>query len=180
MIKSFKEKTPQLGDGAFVADSALVMGDVVLGYNSSVWYGAVLRGDVHSIRVGDGTNIQDLSVVHVTRKRNPAIIGDQVTVGHRAVIHGCTVGDRCLVGIGAILLDGVELGESCVVAAGSLLPPGKVYPPRSLVVGSPGRIKGQVSDEELEWILDSARQYELLAQAHAGQERSSRNCGGDS
>ena len=167
MIKSFKQSSPELGEGAFVADSALVMGDVVLGCNSSVWYGAVLRGDVHSIRVGDGTNIQDLSVVHVTRKRNPAIIGDQVTVGHRAVIHGCTVGDRCLVGMGAILLDGVELGESCVVAAGSLLPPGKVYPARSLVVGSPGRIKGEVSDEELEWILDSARHYELLAREHA-------------
>ncbi len=167
MIRRFKEHTPALAEGVFVADSALVMGQVEMGAGSSVWYGALLRGDVNSITVGKCTNIQDLSVVHVTRERHATRIGDQVTVGHRAVIHGCNVGDRCLVGIGAILLDGVDLGEGCVVAAGSLLPPGKAYPPRSLIVGSPGRVKGQVSDDELAWILDSALAYEALAKEHS-------------
>lgn len=171
MIKHFKDMIPKLGERTFVADTALVMGDVVLGANSSVWYGSVLRGDVNSIRVGEGTNIQDLSVVHVTREQHPAIIGDQVTVGHRAVIHGCKVGDRCLIGIGAILLDGVEVGEGCLVAAGSLLPPRKIYPPRSLIVGSPGRVKGEVSEDELAWILDSARHYEALAREHLAQHQ---------
>lgn len=166
MIRSFKEHTPTVAEEVFVADTALVLGQVSIGAGSSVWFGSVLRGDVNSITVGQGTNIQDLSVVHVTREKHAASIGDQVTVGHRAVIHGCKVGDRCLVGIGAILLDGVDLGEGCVVAAGSLLPPGKIYPPRSLIVGSPGRVKGQVSDEELAWILDSARHYQALAREH--------------
>ncbi len=166
MIKSYGEIQPRLGERVFVADSALVMGEVSLGEGSSIWYGAVVRGDVNRITIGSGTNIQDLTMVHVTRQRHPAVIGQQVTVGHRAVIHGCSVADRCLVGIGAIVLDGVEVGEECVVAAGSLLPPGKVYPPRSLIMGSPAVVKGEVSDEEVAWVLASARHYQELAAAH--------------
>ncbi len=167
MIKDFQGKSPQLEEQVFVAASALVLGNVSIGFGASIWYGSVVRGDVNSITIGAGTNIQDLCMVHVTGEKYPTSIGEQVTVGHRAVIHGCSVGDRCLVGIGAVLLDGVEVGEESVVAAGSLLPPGKVYPPRSLILGSPARVKAQISDEEVAWILDSARRYEALAREHA-------------
>ena len=166
MIRGFGDKQPQLAQGVFVADTALVLGDVELGQQSSIWYGSVVRGDVHSIRIGEATNIQDRCVVHVTHGTHHTVVGDQVTVGHGAILHGCTVGDRCLVGMGAILLDGVELGPECLVAAGALLPPGKVYPARSMIVGAPATIKGEVSDDEVQWILKSAKNYTDLAQQH--------------
>jgi gamma-carbonic anhydrase len=167
VIVSFEGKSPALADKVFVAADALVLGDVTVGAESSIWYGTVLRGDVHSIQVGRRTNIQDRCVVHVTSGAHPAWIGDSVTVGHAAVVHGCRVGHQCLVGIGAILLDGVEVGEGSVVAAGSLLPPGRSYPGGSLIIGSPAEVKRSVSADERAWILRSADHYVALADRHA-------------
>lgn len=167
MILSFEGKTPVLGPGVFVAQDAMVLGDVTLGRDSSIWYGTVLRGDVHFISIGAATNIQDRAVVHVTTGAHATHIGDRVTIGHGAIVHGCRVASECLVGMGAILLDGVEIGEGSVVAAGALLPPGKSYPPRSLIVGSPGQVKREIRADELSWIRSSAEQYVALARRHA-------------
>lgn len=142
------------------------MGDVHLGDGANVWYGSVLRGDVMPIRVGARTNIQDLTVVHVTSGEYPTHIGHDVTVGHRAIIHGCTVGDFCLIGMGAILLDGAEIGDYSLIGAGAVVTPGTKIPPGSLVLGSPGRVVRQVSDEEREGFVDSARHYVELARRH--------------
>jgi carbonic anhydrase/acetyltransferase-like protein (isoleucine patch superfamily) len=155
----FKEKSPVIGKDVFIAENAVVIGDVVIGDRSSIWFGCVVRGDVNFIRIGEGTNIQDLSVLHVTKDTNPLIIGSNVTVGHRCVLHGCTIKDRCLIGIGSIILDGVEVGEDCIVAAGSLLPPNKRYPPKSLIMGSPAVIKKELSEREIEMIKDYAERY---------------------
>jgi len=155
----FKDKYPVIGKEVFIAESALVIGDVVIGDNSSIWFGCIVRGDVNFIRIGEGTNIQDLSVLHVTKDTNPLIIGNHVTVGHRCVLHGCTIKDRCLIGIGSIILDGVEVGEDCIVAAGSILPPNKKYPPKSLVMGFPAVVKRELSEKEIETIKDYADRY---------------------
>jgi len=167
MIQSFGEQSPRLGQDVFVANSALVLGDVVLGDLSSVWYGTVVRGDVHHIRIGPRTNIQDRCVVHVSTGTHPTEVGELVTVGHGAIVHGCRIGDRTLVGIGAIVLDGAEVGEGSLVAGGALIPPGKRFPPRSLIVGAPASLKREVTDEELEWICRSAEHYVQLASQHA-------------
>jgi carbonic anhydrase/acetyltransferase-like protein (isoleucine patch superfamily) len=166
MIREFEGKSPSLGEEVFLAEDCVVVGDVALGRLSSVWYGAVVRGDVHSIRIGEATNIQDRCVVHVTHDRHPTVIGDYVTVGHSAVVHGCRIGSRTLVGIGAVVLDGVEVGEGTVIAAGSLLPPGRRYPPDSLVVGSPASARRSLSDSEKAWILASAESYVALARRY--------------
>jgi carbonic anhydrase/acetyltransferase-like protein (isoleucine patch superfamily) len=167
VIVAYGACEPLLGEGAWVAESALVLGDVQLGSDTSVWYGSIVRGDVHSIRIGEGTNIQDRCVVHVSTGTHPTQIGDHVTVGHGAIIHGCTVGDLTLVGIGAVILDGAVVEEECVVAAGSLLPPGKRYPSGSLIVGSPALVKRQLDPQERAQIRRSAEQYVSLAHKHA-------------
>jgi carbonic anhydrase/acetyltransferase-like protein (isoleucine patch superfamily) len=167
MLKRFGEIKPKLADQVFVADSALVQGDVEIGPGSSVWYGTVIRGDVHYIRIGSQTNIQDRCVVHVTRDTWPTIVGDRVTVGHGAILHGCRVANDVLIGMGAIVLDDVDVLEGSVVAAGALLPPGKKYPAGSLIVGSPGTVRRIVSDEERRWIENSASHYCRLAREHA-------------
>jgi len=154
MIASCFGKTPTVPASAWVAPSANVLGDVTLGEHVSVWFQAVVRGDVHWIRIGDYTNVQDGSVLHVTNGRFPLTIGARVTIGHKALLHGCTVGNDCLIGMGAILLDGVEVGDGCVVAAGALLPPGKKYPPNSLVLGSPAKAVRTLSAEEQKDMID--------------------------
>lgn len=165
-IFGFEGTLPILGEGAWVAPGAQVMGDVVLGDGANIWYNAVLRGDVHSIRVGARTNIQDLSVLHVTSGQFACLVGDDVTVGHRAVLHGCTVERGCLIGMGAIVLDGAVVGEFSLIGAGALVAPGKVIPPRSVVMGSPGKIVRQVTDAEVDGFLASAAHYVTLAQRH--------------
>ena len=167
MITSFEDTEPQLGKNVFVASSALVLGDVALGDDCGVWYGAVIRGDVNYIRIGHSTNVQDQVVIHVATGTHPTHVGDQVTIGHAAVVHGCTIGNNVLVGIGAVIMDGAEVGEGSVVAAGSLVPPGKTFPSRSLVVGAPATRKREVTDDEIAWIQDSARHYVDLARRHA-------------
>ena len=160
MIRTYKGLTPTVAPSAYIDASAQVVGDVHIGEDSSVWMNAVVRGDVNHIRIGSRTNIQDGTIVHVMRDpSHPTILGDDVTVGHGAVVHGCTIGDHCLIGMGAILLNGVHVGEGSIVAAGTLLPEGAVVPPRSLVMGSPGKVRRGITDEEYAFIVQSAQNY---------------------
>jgi carbonic anhydrase/acetyltransferase-like protein (isoleucine patch superfamily) len=163
----FQGRSPAVPASAFVAPTALVVGDVVLGEESSVWYGAVVRGDVGSIRVGARTNIQDLCVLHVTTGLPGLSVGDDVTVGHRAILHGAVVRDRCLIGMGAILLDGCEIGEESLVGAGSVVREGMVIPPRSFVAGVPAVVKGPIPPDVHARLRASASGYVALARAHA-------------
>lgn len=167
MIRSFRGKTPKLHPSCFVEDSVQLLGDVELGEDSSIWFNCVVRGDVNAIRIGRRTNIQDLSMVHVTSHKFITTIGDEVTVGHHVVLHGCAVGKRVLVGMGAILMDGVVVGDECVIGAGALLTPGTQIPPGQLVVGSPAKVKRPITAEEREWLSRSAENYVLLAREHA-------------
>lgn len=160
---------PRIHPSAYVQASAQIVGDVHLGAESSVWFNAVLRGDVFHIRVGARTSIQDNSTVHVTTGRHATLVGDDVTVGHNVVLHGCTVGDRCLIGIGAILLDRCRVGDDCIVAAGALLTPGTVIPPGHLVLGSPARVVRPITDAERAHILLSARGYTANAARYRTQ-----------
>lgn len=149
MIRPFKDKTPIVAPDAYVDQSAQVIGDVEIGAESSVWMNVVIRGDVHRIRIGRRSNIQDLTMVHVMRELHPTTIGDEVTIGHSAVIHGVTIEDRVLVGMGAVLLNGVHIESDAVIAAGTLLTEGTRVPSRSLVMGRPGRVKRQLTEAEV-------------------------------
>ena len=166
MIKPFAGKAPQLGAQAWVADNATVIGDVVLGANVSIWYGAVVRADVEKIRLGADSNIQDNSVLHVDSSGHSTVVGKGVTVGHRVVLHGCTIGDGALIGIGAIVMNGAEVGAGALVAAGALVPPGMKIPPGMLAVGAPARVKRPLTDEEKERLRHSAAHYVELAGGH--------------
>lgn len=159
MIKPFAEKYPKIDHSAFVADDAIVIGDVEIGGDASVWFGSVIRGDVNYIRIGARTNIQDMTVIHVSSNAHATVIEDEVTVGHRVVLHGCHVERGCLIGIGAILMDGVRVGAQSLVGAGSLLTPGTIIPPRSLAIGSPARVKRELTDDELAYLDKSWRNY---------------------
>ena len=159
MIAALGDRAPQIDPTAFVAVSAVVVGDVVVGPDASVWFHTVVRGDVERVRIGARTNLQDNATVHVTRERWPTLVGEGVTVGHAAVLHGCTVGDHVLVGIGAILLDGVEIGAESLIGAGSLVTPQTRIPPRSLVLGSPARRVRDLNAEEVERLHRSAAGY---------------------
>lgn len=156
---------PAIAEGVFVAPSASVVGDVVIGESSSVWFGVVMRGDVFPIRIGSRTNIQDNSVVHVTGGKAMTTIGDDVTVGHSVIVHGCKVGNRCLLGMGSILLDGAVIEDECFIAAGSLVPPGMHVPSRSMVMGRPGKVIRTLRPDELESIDFAARDYVRNASA---------------
>jgi len=171
MIRTYKGITPQIAQTAFIEASAQIIGDVHVGDQSSVWFNCVLRGDVYHIRVGSHSNIQDGTIIHVTSGRFATIIGDGVTVGHAAVLHGCTIKDRVLVGIGAIVLDNVTVGEESFIAAGSLVTPGTVIPPRSMVMGSPAKVRREVTDEEVALInrhWQSYVEYKATYQAEFG------------
>lgn len=159
MLRSYKGRLPVVDPTAFVDDSAQVIGDVEIGAASSVWMNVVIRGDVHRIRIGRRTNLQDGTIVHVMRGTHATTVGDEVTVGHGVILHGCTVADRVLVGMGAILLNGVEIGEDSIVAAGTLLPEGTQVPARSLVMGSPGRVRRTLTDDEVASVRDYAERY---------------------
>lgn len=158
-ILRFEDKIPSLGKDVFIAENAIVLGDVSIGNNSSIWFGCVVRGDVNFIRIGERTNIQDMCVLHVTKDTNPLIIGHEVTIGHRCVLHGCTIKDRCIIGIGSIILDGVEVGEDSIIAGGSLLPPNKKYLSRSLIMGSPAVVKRELTEKEISTIKNYAERY---------------------
>ena len=159
MLRSHRAGFPRVAPTAFVDDSAQVIGDVEIGEDSSVWMNAVIRGDVNRIRVGARTNIQDGSIVHAMRDTHPTLIGDEVTVGHAAVLHGCVVADRCVIGIGAIVLNGAVVGTGSIVAAGTLVVEGTAIPPGSLVMGSPGHVRRAITSEETVSIQRYAENY---------------------
>ncbi len=166
MITTFQGIAPRLGRDVFVASSADVIGQVTLGDDVSIWYGCVLRGDVGTIAVGPRTNVQDLSVVHVTSGVANTTIGADVTVGHRAILHGCTVHDLALIGMGAIVLDGAVVESECLVGAGSLVSPGMRIPRGSLALGSPAKVVRQLREAELAMLRASAAHYVNLAREH--------------
>ena len=156
--------TPAIDGSAYVDQSAQVIGDVHIGAESSVWMNVVIRGDVNHIRIGKRTNIQDLTMIHVMRETHPTVIGDEVTIGHAAVVHGTTIEDRVLIGMAAVLLNGVHIEHDCVIAAGTLLTEGTRIPARSLVMGRPGKVKRQLTDEEvaeIRWYADNYVKYRL-------------------
>ncbi len=159
MIRPHRGRLPRIHPTAFIDDSAQVIGDVEIGEDSSVWMCVTVRGDVNWIRIGRRTNIQDGSVVHGMLGTHPTIIGDEVTVGHGALVHGCTIENRCLIGMGVILLNGSRVGTESIVAAGTLLVENMQVPPRSLVMGSPGKVKRSLTDEEVASIQRYADRY---------------------
>jgi carbonic anhydrase/acetyltransferase-like protein (isoleucine patch superfamily) len=159
MLRPFRGRLPVVHPTAFVDDSAQVIGDVEIGDESSVWMNVVVRGDVNDIRIGARTNIQDGTVIHVMHDTHPTRIGDDVTVGHGAIVHGCTVEDRVLVGMGAIILNGARIGHDSIVAAGALVAENTVVPPRSLVMGVPARVRRTLTDVEVASVLESASNY---------------------
>ena len=159
MLRPYRGTLPRIHSTAYIDDSAQVIGDVEIGEESSVWMGVVIRGDVHRIRIGRRTNVQDGTVVHVMKDTHPATVGDQVTIGHAAVLHGCTIEDLCLIGMGAILLNGSHVGTQSIVAAGTLLVEGMKVPPRSLVMGSPGKVKRLLTHAEIAEIQMYADRY---------------------
>ena len=158
MIEAYQNKKPQFGSNARVHASAVIIGDTQLGQDCSVWPQAVLRGDYNSIQVGDRSNIQDGAVVHIDHGY-PCVIGSDVVVGHQACIHGCSIGSRSLIGIHAVILSGAQIGEECIIGAGAVVGEGKVIPPRSLVLGVPGKVVRQVGDGEIKKILESVKNY---------------------
>ena len=169
-IKPYRGKWPEIAEDAFVADNATIIGDVVVGPKASVWYGAFVRGDVGPIRIGAGTNIQDLACLHSTHGLSELHIGEFVTVGHGAILHGTKIGSGCLVGMGSVVLDNAEIGEESLVAAGSVITPRTVVPPRSLVRGQPGRVARALTDGEWSQGRVSAEYYVQLSLEHRRAE----------
>lgn len=159
IIRSFGGKAPRIHESAFLVEDATVIGDVEIGERSSVWFGAIMRGDVNFIRIGDRTNVQDLSVIHVTSHTHPTMVGSDVTIGHRVTLHGCTIKDRCLIGIGAVVMDGAVVGEDAMVGAGALVPPGMVVPPGMLALGAPSKVTRILTPEEVAFFRTSAANY---------------------
>jgi len=165
MIYTYDKITPKIGQNIFIADSADIIGEVDIGDDSSIWFGCVIRGDVNYIHIGKRVNIQDMSMIHVTHaslsnpEGNPTIIEDDVTIGHKVMLHGCTIKKGSLIGMSATILDGAIIGEESIVGANSLVTKGKVYPPRSLIVGSPAKVVRTLSDKEVEELYNSAKRY---------------------
>ncbi|MDF3047530.1 MAG: transferase, hexapeptide repeat family protein [Candidatus Midichloriaceae bacterium] len=166
IIKSFKGKYPKIADDAFIADDVVIIGDVEIGSKASIWYGCVIRGDVNYIKIGKGTNIQDDSVIHVSRYNGPTIIGDGVTVGHKVLLHACTLEDYSFAGMGSILLDGSKIEKHGMLAAGALLTPNKTIPSGQLWAGSPAKLLRDMRSDEIEYIYTSERNYIILGQEH--------------
>lgn len=166
MLKDYLKYSPKIGKKTWIAENAIVIGRCEIGNDSSAWFGVTIRGDVNYIKIGDRSNIQDGSIIHVAHSKtedkevgHPTIIGDDVTVGHNVTLHGCKIGNACLIGMSATLLDGCEIGEESKVAAGSLVTQNKKFPPQSLIMGSPAKVVRQLSKDEIENIYKSAQNY---------------------
>jgi carbonic anhydrase/acetyltransferase-like protein (isoleucine patch superfamily) len=159
MIRSYQGRIPKIPASCYVDQSAQVLGDVTLGEHSSVWMNAVLRGDVHSIRVGTNSNVQDCAVLHGQRNLYSVTVGDWVTIGHNATVHGCVIEDCCLIGIGAVILNNAHIGEGSIIAAGAVIPENAKIPPRSLVAGVPGKVRRELNSDDRDMILKYARNY---------------------
>ena len=170
MIKPFQANNPRIHESTFIADDAMVIGDVEIGEDASVWFGSIIRGDVNYIRIGDRTNIQDATVIHVSSKDHPTILEDNITVGHRVTLHGCYVESGSLIGIGSIVLDGARIGHNSLVAAGSLVTPGTVIPPESLVMGAPAKVKRTLTEQELSGLEESWKKYVELSHQYLAQQ----------
>ena len=159
MLRSYKGIRPTIPESCYVDESAQVIGDVVLGENASIWMNAVVRGDVNSIRIGARSNVQDCAVLHGMRHLYPVIVGEMVTIGHNATVHGCIIEDEVLVGIGAVILNNARIGEGSIIAAGAVIPENTVIPPNSLVAGVPGKVKKTLTEEDRKMILMYAQNY---------------------
>lgn len=171
MIRAYQGIRPTIPESCYVDESAQVIGDVVLGEQASIWMNAVLRGDVHSIRIGAYSNVQDCSVLHGMRNQYSVNVGDWVTVGHNVLLHGCTVEDTCLIGMGSVILNGARIGSGSIVAAGTVIPENVVIEPRSLVMGVPGKVRKQLKPEDEETILRYARNYLEYTQNYLAERR---------
>jgi gamma-carbonic anhydrase len=167
-ILAYRNILPQIATDVFIAPGAWVIGDVVIGERSSIWFNTVVRGDVNFIRIGSETSVQDNSTLHVTAPKFPLHIGNRVVIGHKATVHGCIVEDECLIGMGAIILDGAKIGRGSVIAAGALIPPGCEIPPESLVMGSPAQVKRKTGEADREMIRKSWSHYVELAAEYLG------------
>ncbi|MCL4468853.1 MAG: gamma carbonic anhydrase family protein [Deltaproteobacteria bacterium] len=169
MKLTYNGKVPEIHESAYVAGNAIVLGDVVIGAGSSVWFNAVVRGDENYIRIGSRTNVQDNCVLHVTHKTHPLFLGDDITIGHGAVVHGCRIKNVCLIGIGAIILDGAVVGEESIVAAGSVVKEGMIVPPRTLVAGVPAVVKRELTREDIDYIMSLTNNYIEITKVYSGQ-----------
>jgi gamma-carbonic anhydrase len=169
IVRAFDGKTPRIGERVFVAENAALIGDVEIGNDCSIWFGTTVRGDVNLIRIGSRTNIQDNCTLHVTHKQWPTVVAEEVTVGHGAIVHGCTIHRGALIGMGSRVLDGAVVGESALVGAGALVPEGMHVPPRTLVVGVPARVRRPLTDEELERLEQSWRNYVGYKEKYLGE-----------
>lgn len=158
MLIPYGGKSPKIDKSVFIAPGSYIIGNVTIGKESSIWFGAVLRGDEGPITIGERTSIQENVTIHLYEEF-PTVVGDEVTVGHNAVIHGCKIGNRCIIGMGSTILDGAEIGEECIVGANTLITNGKMIPPRSLVLGSPGKVVRQLTDKDLQMIYESYKVY---------------------
>jgi carbonic anhydrase/acetyltransferase-like protein (isoleucine patch superfamily) len=159
MIREFISIHPKIHETAFIAADAIIIGNVEIGEDSSVWFGSIVRGDVNFIRIGARTNIQDGTIIHVSSKTHSTVLEENITVGHRVTLHGCHIESGCLIGMGAIIMDGVRVGRNSLVAAGSLLTPGTQIPPSSMVMGSPATVKRELTGDELAYLDKSWRNY---------------------
>ena len=166
MLLRYKKWFPKFGENSWIAPNATIIGNVEIGSDCSIWFGSVIRGDVHKIRIGNRTNIQDLTMIHVTHYKNPdmsdgypTIIGDDVTIGHRVMLHGCSIEDACLIGMNSTILDGAIISKESIVGAGALVTGNKKFPPRSLIIGSPAKMVRQLTDKEVEELYASALRY---------------------
>lgn len=164
-LVTYQGLTPKVDENVFIADGAYVIGDVTIASHANIWFNTVIRGDIYPITIGNYTNIQDNSTIHVMHD-HPAVIGNYVTVGHGAIIHGCTIADNCLIGMGAIILSYAEIGENCIIGAGSLITERKKIPPNSMVMGSPGRVVRTLTEDEVKAIRVSALTYHAEAQKY--------------
>ncbi|ABR48501.1 carbonic anhydrase/acetyltransferase, isoleucine patch superfamily [Alkaliphilus metalliredigens QYMF] len=170
MIKDLGNKKTEIHESCFIAESADVIGKVKIGKNSSVWYKVVIRGDGNYIEIGENTNIQDNTVVHIDSEKYPTIIGDNVTVGHSAIVHACKVGNNALIGMGAIILDGSEIGDNTIIGAGSLVPPGKKIPSGVLAMGSPVKVVRELTEDEKNGLKKSAEEYVKYGKEHKNNQ----------
>jgi carbonic anhydrase/acetyltransferase-like protein (isoleucine patch superfamily) len=166
LIKPYQGKWPQIAEDAFIAENATIIGDVVIGPRANIWYGVVIRGDVGWIRIGEGTNVQDLACIHTTGGVSTSDVGSYVTIGHGAIIHGAKLGDGCLVGMGSVVLDNADIGAESLVAAGTVVTPRTIVPPRSLVRGQPGKVARELQEHEAQQGRASAYLYIELAKEH--------------
>ena len=169
-LQHFLTRKPDIAAAAFVARDAQIIGDVTLGKDSSIFYGAVLRGDIESIHIGEATNVQDGCIIHLADDLG-ARVGAWCTIGHAAIIHACTVGDECLVGMKAVILDGAEIGDQCLIAAGALVTQRMKIPPRSMVMGTPAKVVRSLNEAEIVALRESAEKYKIVAAAHAALQK---------